>query len=104
MSAACLEFILVSELPNLTVKNVNDLYPLKLGNFVIVQTSKCMYVSKVLDMYKKGASGCYGSINKAGKASVLQALSLCVWLPLRMVSTIYKFRPVNFMSDFKYLE
>ncbi|KAF8060260.1 hypothetical protein FPV67DRAFT_1632538 [Lyophyllum atratum] len=72
------------DLPNLSAKNVNDLFPLKLGNFVIIRTSQRLYVGEILDMYKKGANGRYGSITMIGNASSLQALSLRVYLPLEM--------------------
>jgi len=69
---------------------VNDLYPLKLHNFVIIRTLRTktspawLYVGKILDMYEKGASGCYGSVLRVGNASSLQALSVRVYLPLQI--------------------
>jgi hypothetical protein len=44
-----------------------------------------MYIGKVLDMYKKGSSGRYGSVTNSANLAELQAVSLLVYLPLLTV-------------------
>ena len=77
-----------SELPNLAAKNVNAIYQLRLGSFVIMRNEARMYIGKVIDMYKKGSSGRYGSLTKSDNLSELQALSLVVYLPLIMARNL----------------
>ncbi|KAF8074050.1 hypothetical protein FPV67DRAFT_784077 [Lyophyllum atratum] len=72
------------ELPNLSGKNVTEIFQMKIGNYAIFRTLKRTYVGEILDMYKKGASGRYGSIDKIGNASSLQAISVRVYLPLKI--------------------
>ncbi|KAG6895347.1 hypothetical protein C0992_001720 [Termitomyces sp. T32_za158] len=76
------------ELPNLAGKNVNDLFPMKIGNYAILRTEKRIYIGEILDMYKKAASGRYGSVADVGKAALLQAISVHVYLPLTMVGQL----------------
>ncbi|KAG5649659.1 hypothetical protein H0H81_002660 [Sphagnurus paluster] len=76
------------ELPNLSNKNVNDLFPIRIGNYAIFRTSKRTYVGQVLDLYKKGSSGRYGSVDQAGSASSLQAISVRVHLTCGMDTLI----------------
>ncbi|KAJ3727641.1 hypothetical protein C8R42DRAFT_620753 [Lentinula raphanica] len=72
----------VDALPNLGIKNVTVLYPLVPHTFVLMKTSMRMYIGQVLDIYKKGQSSRYGSVNKATEISGLSFLSLRVFLPL----------------------
>jgi len=53
------------ELPNLSTKNVNAIFQITLNSFVIMRNDSRMYIQingKILDMYKKGSSGRYGSL------------------------------------------
>ncbi|KAJ3766604.1 hypothetical protein FB446DRAFT_757584 [Lentinula raphanica] len=72
----------VDALPNLGTKNVTLLYPLVPYTFVLMKTSVRMYIGQVLDIYKKGQSSRYGSVNKATEINGLSFLSLRVFLPL----------------------
>ncbi|KAG6908109.1 hypothetical protein DXG01_006147 [Tephrocybe rancida] len=74
------------ELPNLAVKNVEELFPLRINNFAIFRSAKCTYIGEILDIYKKGASGHYGSVTNVANASSLQAISVRVYLPLGIAS------------------
>ena len=78
--------LIYAELPNMSTKNISIPFPIKLGGFVIMRTAQRTYIGEVLDMYKKGLSGRYGSIEKSESASGLQALSLRVYLALGVVS------------------
>jgi len=71
-----------TELPNLVVKNVNGVNPLKPGCFVIARTDKRTYIGEVLDIFKKAASSRYGSIESASAVAGISFLSLRVFLPL----------------------
>ncbi|KAJ7668271.1 hypothetical protein B0H14DRAFT_3693536 [Mycena olivaceomarginata] len=46
------------------------------------------YIGEILDVYKKGASSRYGSIEDSPTASGLSYLSLCVYLPLGNVNDL----------------
>jgi len=50
-----------------------------------IRNDSRMYIGKVLDMYKKGSSGRYGSVTKSANLAELQAVSLLVYLPLLTV-------------------
>lgn len=73
------------ELPNLSTKNVNAIFQITLNSFVIMCNDSRMYIGKILDMYKKGSSGRYGSVTKSTNLAELQAVSLLVYLPLLTV-------------------
>ncbi|KAJ7679396.1 hypothetical protein DFH06DRAFT_1166490 [Mycena polygramma] len=75
------------ELPNVTTRNVSVLYPIVIGSFLIMRTAKRVYIGEVLDIYKKGSSGRYGSIPMASAISDIQAFSLRVFLPLQFTQT-----------------
>jgi hypothetical protein len=49
-----------------------------------MHTPKCFYISEILDLYKKGNSSRYGSVESTANASQLAWLLLCVYLPLEM--------------------
>ncbi|KAG6874837.1 hypothetical protein C0992_006337 [Termitomyces sp. T32_za158] len=59
----------------------------EVGNYGIFHTNKRMYIGEILDMYKKTASGRYGSVANIGSATSLQAISVRVYLPLTMATT-----------------
>ncbi|KAJ3502810.1 hypothetical protein NLJ89_g8719 [Agrocybe chaxingu] len=73
-----------SELPNISSKNVTLLHILQRGSFVIMQSPKHFYIGEVLDIYKRGTSGRYGSVTTASSIQGLAWLSLRVYLPLAM--------------------
>ena len=58
-----------------------------------------MYIGKVIDMYKKGSSGRYGSIKEIANPSELQAVSLVVHLPLITVGNYYPDFFYAFITD-----
>ncbi|KAF8169334.1 hypothetical protein K438DRAFT_1774346 [Mycena galopus ATCC 62051] len=70
-------------LPNVGSKNVNVLFPIRLGNFLVMRTTQCMYIGEVMDIFKKGSNGRYGSIESAASTSEIHAFSLRVYLPLQ---------------------
>ncbi|KAJ6609185.1 hypothetical protein B0H10DRAFT_2226171 [Mycena sp. CBHHK59/15] len=75
------------ELPNVTTRNVSILYPIAIGSFLIMRTADHVYIGEVLDIYKKGSSGRYGSIPTASAVSDIQAFSLRVFLPLQVTQS-----------------
>ncbi|KAG6899051.1 hypothetical protein C0993_001350 [Termitomyces sp. T159_Od127] len=74
--------LLESPLPHLSQKNVTTLHPLIRGLYVIMCTQQCAYIGQVLDMYKKGESSRYGSVDSSTMLNGLSWLSLHVYLPL----------------------
>jgi hypothetical protein len=44
------------------------------------------YIGEVLDIYKKGANGCYSSLDAAPSTTGLSSLSLHVYLPMQTMS------------------
>jgi hypothetical protein len=73
-------------LPNVSKRNVNSMFFLKRGSFVIVRNKKRTYIGEVLDLYKKAAGNRYGSVKRAGSVEELQFLSVRVYLPLTSVN------------------
>jgi hypothetical protein len=70
-------------LPNVTTRNVNGLFFLKKGSFVIVRnTTSRIYIGEVLDLYKLASGNRYGSVKTAQAVEELKFLSLKVYLPL----------------------
>ncbi|KAL1941731.1 hypothetical protein VTO73DRAFT_6731 [Trametes versicolor] len=72
------------DLPNIASKNVNAVYPLRPGNFVIMRSStdtSLLYIGEILDLYKY-VSRRHGSIDSAAGLSGLSYMSLRVYLPL----------------------
>ena len=66
-----------------------DLF-LRPGSFVIIRNeSKRTYIGEVLDLYKLAAGNRYGSVRVANSISELKYLSVRVWLPLTLVSSLY---------------
>jgi hypothetical protein len=67
-------------------KNINQLYPLQLGNFTVMRhpKTKQVYLGEVLDIYSKGSSSHYGSLLAADGVSGLSAISLQVYQPIIM--------------------
>ena len=49
-----------------------------------MRTPKRFYIGEILDLYKKGNSGRYGSVESSDNISHLAWLSLRVYLPLEM--------------------
>jgi hypothetical protein len=49
-----------------------------------MRTLKRFYIGEILDLYKKGNSGQYGSVESSDNVSQLAWLSLRVYLPLKM--------------------
>jgi hypothetical protein len=64
-------------------KNVSVLFPIRVGSFLIMRTTERMYIGEVMDIFKKGGNGRYGSIDLAASASEIHAFSLRVYLPLQ---------------------
>ena len=60
------------------------LCPLCPGCFAIMCTPKHFYIGEILDLYKKGNSGQYGSVESSDNVSQLAWLSLRVYLPLQI--------------------
>ncbi|KAL0056689.1 hypothetical protein AAF712_016704 [Marasmius tenuissimus] len=69
-------------LVNLNNRNVTSLLPLKPGSHVIMRTEVRMYISKVLDLFKKSVSSRYPSVKESKDVSQLAYLSLQVSLQL----------------------
>jgi len=67
-------------------QNINSIFRLELGNFVMMSTERCFYIGEVLDIYKQAASSRYGSVEDATTASSLSYLALRVYLPLQVQS------------------
>ena len=65
---------------NLASKNINAIWPLCLGNFVIMWNpkSKRVYIGEVLNILRQG-KGRYGSITEADGVTGISALSLQVY-------------------------
>jgi hypothetical protein len=49
-----------------------------------MRTPKCFYIGEILDLYKKGNSSRYGSVESTDNISQLAWLSLRVYLPLEI--------------------
>ena len=64
---------------HVSTQNINGLFFLKQGSFVIVRNTKWTYIGEVLDLYSGNR---YGSVKTAGTVSELQYLSVRVYLPL----------------------
>lgn len=78
-------------LPNAATRNINGLFHLKKGSFVIVrnthkETSRT-YIGEVLDLYKMASGNRYGSVKTANTVEELKYLSVKVYLPLMVVCT-----------------
>ncbi|KAG6871916.1 hypothetical protein C0992_010163, partial [Termitomyces sp. T32_za158] len=72
----------LSPLTYLSQKNITTLHPLLRGSYVIMRTQRRTYIGQVLDMYKKGESSRYGSIDSSTSLEGLSWLSLRIYLPL----------------------
>ena len=70
-------------------RNVNGVFCLLVGNFVIIWTDNRTFIGEVLDIYKKGMSNRYASIESADSLSQLAAVAVRAYLPLYMVSWSY---------------
>lgn len=79
-----MSLILISLAFNITGQNINSIYRLQPGNYVLMSTKKRFYIGEVLDIYKQAASSRYGSVEEATSASGLSYLALKVYLPLQM--------------------
>ncbi|KAJ7194862.1 hypothetical protein GGX14DRAFT_359779 [Mycena pura] len=66
----------------ISAKNVHALNPLSVGTFCFMWNGVRFYIGEILDVYKKGASSRYGSIEDSQTASGLSYLSLRVYLAL----------------------
>ncbi len=80
---------LFQALPNMGSRNVNGVFRLLVGNFVIIRTDNRTFIGEVLDIYKKGMSNRYASIESADSLSQLAAVAVHAYLPLYMVSWSY---------------
>jgi hypothetical protein len=67
-------------------QNINSIFRLERGNFVMMSTERRFYIGEVLDIYKQAASSRYGSVEDATTASSLSYLALRVYLPLQVQS------------------
>ncbi|KAJ7491545.1 hypothetical protein B0H11DRAFT_1911801 [Mycena galericulata] len=56
--------------------------------FLILRTTIRMYIGEVLDIFKKGSNGRYGSIESAASTSEIHAFSLRVYLPLQTMISL----------------
>ena len=70
-------------LPNLTGKNIMEIYWLYPSYFVIMCNKKTMYIGKFLDIYKKGNNSKHRSHEFATSAS-LSFMGVHVYLPLHL--------------------
>ncbi|TFY52897.1 hypothetical protein EVG20_g10355 [Dentipellis fragilis] len=75
--------------PNILERNVTPTHPLIPGSFIIIRNKigKCggrIYIGEVLDIYQKGSSSRYGSIESAETTSVLSFISVRAYLPVTM--------------------
>jgi len=93
MAAKELEKLAPNVLPNLTGKNITELYRLYPGYFVIMRNKKMMYIGEVLDIYKKGNNSKYGSLEFATTASSLSFLAVRVYLPLQLGNALTVMNP-----------
>ncbi|KAF7318666.1 ULP-PROTEASE domain-containing protein [Mycena chlorophos] len=69
-------------LPNISAKNVHALNPLSVGSYSLVYNGTRFYIGEILDVYKKGSSSRYGSIEDPTATSGLSYISFRVYLPL----------------------
>jgi hypothetical protein len=69
--------------------NVNGVFRLFVGNFMIIRTDNCTFIGEVLDIYKKGMNNRYASIESTDSLSQLAAVAVRAYLPLYMVSWSY---------------
>ena len=78
------DVMLVHEaVPNIQSRNVNGLFYLKQGSFLIIHNeAKRIYIGEVLDLYKLAAGNRYSSVRRANGVGELKYLSVCVYLPL----------------------
>ncbi len=70
-------------------RNVNGVFHLFVGNFMIIRTDNRTFIGEVLDIYKKGMNNRYASIESADSLSQLAAVAVRAYLPLYMVSWSY---------------
>ncbi len=70
-------------------RNVNGVFRLLVGNFVIIRTDNRTFIGEVLDIYKTGMSNRYASIESADSLSQLAAVAVRAYVPLYMVSWSY---------------
>jgi hypothetical protein len=78
--------LILRDIPNLAGQNINCIFRLERGNFVMMSTERRFYIGEVLDIYKQAASSRYGSVDDATTASSLSYLALRVYLPLQVQS------------------
>ena|ERR1700728_1159561 len=72
---------LTTDTSNIAGQNINSIYRLRGGHFVIMCTDLLrFYIGEVLDIYKQGTSSRYGSVDDAATASGLSYLALRVYL------------------------
>jgi hypothetical protein len=82
-----IDLLCIPDTPNIAGQNINMIYRLLCGNFVIMCTEiQRFYIGEVLDIYKQGTSSRYGSVDDASTASGLSYLALRVYLPLTVTS------------------
>ena len=74
------------DVPNLAGQNINSIFRLERGNFVMMSIKRCFYIGEVLNIYKQVVSSCYGSVDNATAASSLSYLALRVYLLLQVQS------------------
>ncbi|TFY52598.1 hypothetical protein EVG20_g10486 [Dentipellis fragilis] len=75
--------------PNILEKNVTISHPLVIGSFIIIRNKidkneGRIYIGEVLDIYQKGSSSRYGSIESAKTTSALSFISVRAYLPLTL--------------------
>ena len=80
------EVNLSSDVPNLAGQNINLIFRLEGGNFVMMSTKQYFYIGDVLNIYKQAASCRYGSVDNATAALSLSYLALRVYLLLQVQS------------------
>jgi hypothetical protein len=87
----------------LSSRNVNGLFFLKRGSFVIARTeSSRAYIGQVLDMYKLASGNRYGSVKTANAVETLKYLSVRVFLPLTVVRNSSVFNDNEINTYFRY--
>ncbi len=69
--------------------NVNGVFCLFVGNFMIIWTNNHTFIGEVLNIYKKGMNNSYASIESANSLSQLAIVVMQAYLPLYMVSWSY---------------
>jgi hypothetical protein len=75
--------VTVPVLSNVSGRNVNGLFFLKRGSYVIVRNaSSRVYIGEILDLYKLSSGNRYGSVKTANAVEELRYLSFKVYLPL----------------------